>query len=115
MSAGGGGGGGGAGANGHGGGGGAAATAGKNGNKKETPLSRIAEWFIRLGKKDTELSVVLFGLDNAGKTTLLNLLSTDPAKDIVPTVGKNEAVFKFGHEFKVHLYDLGGGKSIRAI
>jgi small GTP-binding protein len=111
--------GGGAGANGRGGGGGGGGEAAdkqqNGGTKKETPLSRIAEWFIKLGKKDTELSVVLFGLDNAGKTTLLNLLSTDPAKDIVPTVGKNEAEFKFGHDFKVHLYDLGGGKSIRAI
>ena len=93
---------------------------GKNGGAKgsktkENPFARIADWFLKLGKKEVELSVVLFGLDNAGKTTLLNLLSTDPDKDIVPTVGKNEAIFKFGHDFKIHLYDLGGGKSIRRI
>ena len=83
--------------------------------KKENPFSRIAEWFIKLGQKELDVSVVCFGLDNAGKTTLLNVLSADPDKDIVPTVGKNEAIFKFGKEFNVHLYDLGGGKSIRRI
>ncbi len=51
-------------------------------------LSKLAEW---LGVKKKEASVVVVGLDNSGKTTIINRLKPEEAKshDIVPTIGFN--------------------------
>lgn len=55
-------------------------------------MSRLAEW---LGMKKKEANVVVLGLDNSGKTTIINHLKPPEAKchDIVPTVGFNVEKF----------------------
>ena len=52
-----------------------------------------------LGLRKAECSVLVVGLDNSGKSTLLNHFKPDEEKhsDIVPTVGFN--VEKFKSEF----------------
>ncbi|ESO88897.1 hypothetical protein LOTGIDRAFT_204362 [Lottia gigantea] len=49
-------------------------------------LDRLARW---LGMKKKEANVLVVGLDNSGKTTILNYLKPEECKshDIVPTVG----------------------------
>lgn len=49
-----------------------------------------------LGLKKREASVLVIGLDNSGKSTMLNHFKTEDQKttDIVPTVGFNVEKFK---------------------
>ena len=49
-------------------------------------FSKLAEW---LGMKKKEANVVVVGLDNSGKTTIINRLKPEETKthDIVPTIG----------------------------
>ena len=56
-------------------------------------LSKLAEW---LGSKKKDANVVVLGLDNSGKTTIINHLKPEESKthDIVPTVGFNVEKFK---------------------
>ena len=64
-------------------------------------LDRLANF---LGLRKAEASVIVVGLDNSGKSTLLNHFKPEEEKspDIVPTVGFN--VEKFKSESKSKLY-----------
>ena len=59
-----------------------------------------------LGLKRCECNVLVVGLDNSGKTTVLNHFKPDEQKhmDIVPTVGFN--VEKFESRFVDSLFDV---------
>ncbi|KFP63922.1 ADP-ribosylation factor-like 3, partial [Cariama cristata] len=68
------------------------------------------------GSPEQELRIVLLGLDNAGKTTLLNVagptLPLGNAGVCVPTQGFNiKSVHS--HGFKLNVWDIGGQRSIR--
>ena len=56
-------------------------------------LSKLGEW---LGMKKKEANVVVVGLDNSGKTTIINKLKPEEAKshDVVPTIGFNVERFQ---------------------
>eukprot|EP00756_Hemistasia_phaeocysticola_P007283 Hpha_TRINITY_DN14192_c0_g1::TRINITY_DN14192_c0_g1_i1::g.10724::m.10724/K07955/ARL8; ADP-ribosylation factor-like protein 8 len=71
--------------------------------------SKMKELFA--GNKKIELCLV--GLENSGKTTLLNILSVGYPVDTMPTVGLNvKMVKKQGISMKV--WDLGGQERFRA-
>lgn len=57
--------------------------------KKMGWFAKLIEWFKKLfWSKEMELSVV--GLQNAGKTTLINVLATgEYDSDTIPTIGFN--------------------------
>jgi ADP-ribosylation factor-like protein 1 len=60
-----------------------------------------------------EVRVLLLGLDNAGKTTILyKLLEPDSSLKHTPTVGFNLETLKV-HGLKMQCWDLGGQDSIR--
>ena len=62
------------------------------------------------GSKHIELCLV--GLENSGKTTILNILSSGYPADTMPTVGLNvKSVKKEGVTMKV--WDLGGQEQFR--
>ena len=74
--------------------------------------SRFLEWLRSLfWSKEMELAVV--GLQNAGKTTLVNLLATSEFdEDTIPTIGFNyREVRKGGVQLK--MWDLGGQPKFR--
>jgi GTPase SAR1 family protein len=55
---------------------------------------------------------VLVGLDNSGKSTLLQTILGAAPEKTMPTFGfNNESMNKAG--FDIDLFDLGGGKRIR--
>ncbi|KAK3088517.1 hypothetical protein FSP39_020089 [Pinctada imbricata] len=59
-----------------------------------------------------EIRVLLLGLDNAGKTTLLKSLASEEVKNITPTQGFNiKSVSQSG--FKLNVWDIGGQRKIR--
>lgn len=61
-------------------------------------------------KKKT--TIVMIGLDGAGKSTIANHYKLDPTADVVPTNGfELETCERSGH--KVSIFGLGGNKSIR--
>ena len=61
---------------------------------------------------DQELRILLLGLDNAGKTTLLKHLANEDVTHITPTQGFNiKSVQSTG--FKLNVWDIGGQRKIR--
>jgi ADP-ribosylation factor-like protein 3 len=66
----------------------------------------------KLKKSETEVRILVLGLDNAGKTTIMNRLSGDEIQDIKPTQGFNVKSCQ-SDNFKMNLWDIGGQKAIR--
>ena len=74
-------------------------------------IKKMFDWFMSLfWKKNLEISVV--GLQNAGKTTLMNAMSGDYDMDTMPTVGFNLRHMKKGN-VNLNIWDLGGQKQFR--
>ncbi|CAM4586623.1 unnamed protein product [Lepidochelys olivacea] len=64
------------------------------------------------GSVEQELRIVLLGLDNAGKTTLLKCLASEEVSTITPTQGFNiKSVHS--HGFRLTVWDIGGQRAIR--
>ncbi|CAG2184054.1 unnamed protein product, partial [Oppiella nova] len=59
-----------------------------------------------------ELRILLLGLDNAGKTTILKKMASEDVTHITPTQGFNiKSVQSVG--FKLNVWDIGGQRKIR--
>jgi len=63
-------------------------------------------------KLKPEPIILILGLDNAGKTTLLNYLTHEDNRNTNPTQGVNAKSIQCGG-IKLNVYDLGGQKAIR--
>lgn len=67
-----------------------------------------------------EYSILLLGLDNAGKTTLLTTIKTlynqtpHPSKPTVPTVGQNVATITLDDMY-LKIWDVGGQHALRSM
>lgn len=66
----------------------------------------------KLKKDESEARILVLGLDNAGKTTILKKLSEEDASHIMPTQGFNVKSLQVDG-FKLNMWDIGGQKSIR--
>ena len=67
----------------------------------------------KLKKTEKEMRILMLGLDNAGKTTVLLCFCGEDTSEIPPTVGFNiKTITTRG--FKVNIWDVGGQKSIRS-
>ncbi|XP_062405390.1 ADP-ribosylation factor-like protein 3 [Sardina pilchardus] len=64
------------------------------------------------GSSEQELRIVLLGLDNAGKTTLLKSLASEDVSTITPTQGFNIKSVA-SHGMKLNVWDIGGQRKIR--
>lgn len=75
-------------------------------------FARLIEWFKKLfWSKEMELSVV--GLQNAGKTTLINVLATGEFdSETIPTIGFNLRQIEKGR-VQMKVWDLGGQPRFR--
>ncbi|XP_056639766.1 ADP-ribosylation factor-like protein 3 [Diorhabda sublineata] len=61
---------------------------------------------------EKELRLLLLGLDNAGKTTILKTLASEDISNVTPTAGFNiKSVNTDG--FKLNVWDIGGQRKIR--
>jgi ADP-ribosylation factor-like protein 13B len=68
------------------------------------------------GGNSGELTLLVIGLDNSGKSTLTLALNGDMDPFVVPTVGFSAPIKKKGlHGADVTFYDLGGGMRIRGV
>ena len=66
------------------------------------------------GKRLLKVTIAVFGIDGAGKTTMLNALSGTPEAETTPTVGFTPIRMRT-EKVEIVLYDLGGGKRFRNI
>ena len=65
-----------------------------------------------LKKKTTESRILVLGLDNAGKTTILKAMSQEDITQIQPTQGFNiKSLQQDG--IKLNVWDIGGQREIR--
>lgn len=69
-------------------------------------FSKLAEW---LGMKKKEANLVVIGLDNSGKTTIINHLKSQETQshDIVPTIGFNVEKFQ-SRSLSFTAFDMSG-------
>merc|ERR1711871_1424616 len=66
----------------------------------------------KLKAGETEVRILMLGLDNSGKTSILKRLSDEDITHIQPTQGFN--IKSLLHEgFKPNVWDIGGQKTIR--
>lgn len=66
----------------------------------------------KLKKSEKEARILVLGLDNAGKTTILRKLSDEDADGICPTKGFNIKQLTV-KGFKLNMWDIGGQEAIR--
>ncbi|XP_062393376.1 ADP ribosylation factor like GTPase 3, like 1 [Sardina pilchardus] len=64
------------------------------------------------GTTELEFRIVLLGLDNGGKTTLLKQLASEDVNTITPTQGFNIKSVT-SHGMKLNVWDIGGQRKIR--
>ncbi|XP_037618408.1 ADP-ribosylation factor-like protein 13B isoform X6 [Sebastes umbrosus] len=85
---------------------------------KASWLERTVRWIVRLmsfrRKCQRKVTLVMVGLDNAGKTATVRGIQGENPEDVAPTVGFSKVDMKQG-KFEVTIFDLGGGKRIRGI
>ncbi|XP_031147618.1 ADP-ribosylation factor-like protein 13B isoform X3 [Sander lucioperca] len=81
-------------------------------------LERTVRWIVRWmsfrRKCQRKVTLVMVGLDNAGKTATVRGIQGENPEDVAPTVGFSKVDLKQG-KFDVTIFDLGGGKRIRGI
>lgn len=81
----------------------------------EWDICRMGNIFRRLmdALSSKKLEVVLVGLENSGKTTLLQVLSDGTPVETAPTIGLNVRMVKRGG-VQMKCWDLGGQSQYRA-
>ena len=66
----------------------------------------------KLKKNEKEARILILGLDNSGKTTILKRLSDEDISTITPTQGFNVKSL-VQNDLNLNVWDIGGQKSIR--
>ncbi|ENN70840.1 hypothetical protein D910_07767 [Dendroctonus ponderosae] len=67
----------------------------------------------KIKQKEKEMRILILGLDNAGKTTILKRFNGEPIDTISPTLGFNIKTLEH-RGFKLNMWDVGGQKSLRS-
>ena len=67
----------------------------------------------KVKSKEKEVRLLILGLDNAGKTTILRKFSGEPIDKIEPTLGFNIKTLEH-RSYKLNVWDVGGQRTIRA-
>uniref|UniRef100_A0A8L0DQJ1 ADP-ribosylation factor-like 13b n=1 Tax=Oncorhynchus mykiss TaxID=8022 RepID=A0A8L0DQJ1_ONCMY len=77
-------------------------------------MANCCNWLKRWRQPARKITLVMVGLDNAGKTATVRGIQGESPEDVAPTVGFSKVDLKQG-KFEVTIFDLGGGKKIRGI
>lgn len=66
-------------------------------------------------QKDKEIRCLVIGLDNSGKSTIVNKLLPKEERDskITPTIGFQIKTFQINETFNINLWDIGGQNTLR--
>jgi ADP-ribosylation factor-like protein 3 len=60
----------------------------------------------KLKRSENEARILVLGLDNSGKTTILKRLSNESIKEVMPTQGFNVKTL-VQNSFKLNVWDIG--------
>ncbi|XP_066478288.1 ADP-ribosylation factor-like protein 13B isoform X2 [Tiliqua scincoides] len=77
-------------------------------------MANCCSWLKRWREPVRKVTLIMVGLDNAGKTATVKGIQGESPEDVAPTVGFSKIDLKQGR-FEVTIFDLGGGKRIRGI
>ncbi|CAJ0595970.1 unnamed protein product [Cylicocyclus nassatus] len=66
-------------------------------------------------KEKREIKIGCFGVDGAGKTTILKMIKGEDPRNVLPTNGFSMIDMDFDNDFTIKVYDLGGHERIRDI
>eukprot|EP00927_Polykrikos_kofoidii_P053956 TRINITY_DN48469_c0_g1_i1.p1 TRINITY_DN48469_c0_g1~~TRINITY_DN48469_c0_g1_i1.p1 ORF type:complete len:185 (-),score=33.39 TRINITY_DN48469_c0_g1_i1:123-677(-) len=67
----------------------------------------------KMKQEEKELRILMLGLDNAGKTTILKKFNGEPTDTVSPTLGFNIKTLEY-EGFKLNIWDVGGQRTIRS-
>ncbi|KAK4884362.1 hypothetical protein RN001_000633 [Aquatica leii] len=67
----------------------------------------------KMKQKEKEMRILMLGLDNAGKTTILKRFNGEEIDTISPTLGFNIKTLEH-RDYKLNMWDVGGQKSLRS-
>ncbi|XP_007500852.2 ADP-ribosylation factor-like protein 13B isoform X1 [Monodelphis domestica] len=77
-------------------------------------MGECCSFFQKPEEPVRKVTLVMVGLDNAGKTATAKGIQGECPEDVAPTVGFSKIDLRQG-KFEVTIFDLGGGKRIRGI
>uniref|UniRef100_A0A7S3A6C9 ADP-ribosylation factor-like protein 2 n=2 Tax=Rhodosorus marinus TaxID=101924 RepID=A0A7S3A6C9_9RHOD len=66
----------------------------------------------KVRQKEKEMRVLVLGMDNAGKTSIVKRLNGDDVRNVSPTLGFSIISIMF-KDYNLNLWDVGGQKTIR--
>eukprot|EP00928_Gymnodinium_smaydae_P040535 TRINITY_DN2747_c0_g1_i1.p1 TRINITY_DN2747_c0_g1~~TRINITY_DN2747_c0_g1_i1.p1 ORF type:complete len:206 (-),score=43.34 TRINITY_DN2747_c0_g1_i1:67-621(-) len=67
----------------------------------------------KMKQQEKEIRILMVGLDNAGKTTILKKFNGESIDTISPTLGFNIKTLEY-EGYKLNIWDVGGQKTIRS-
>ncbi|KAG6551219.1 hypothetical protein Mapa_007145 [Marchantia paleacea] len=67
----------------------------------------------KVKRKEKEMRILMVGLDNAGKTTIVKRINGEDTSGISPTLGFNIKTMQF-KSYRVNIWDVGGQKTLRS-
>lgn len=67
----------------------------------------------KVKSQEREIRILMLGLDNAGKSTVVKKLKGEDVQSISPTLGFDINTLEFG-DYKLNIWDVGGQQTIRA-
>jgi ADP-ribosylation factor protein 1 len=76
-------------------------------------MGNLVSWFQSMFEKKNA-TILMVGLDAAGKTTILNKLKLNEVKETVPTIGFNVDTVEYKN-VKFHVWDVGGQEKLRQL
>ena len=79
----------------------------------KTRIMGLLSILRKLKEKEKDVRILMLGLDNAGKTTILKKFNGEDISSISPTLGFNIKTLE--HKgFNLNIWDVGGQKSLRS-
>ncbi|KAJ7517487.1 hypothetical protein O6H91_21G026000 [Diphasiastrum complanatum] len=67
----------------------------------------------KVKKKEKEMRILMVGLDNAGKTTIVKRVNGEDISSISPTLGFNIKSMQY-KRYRLNIWDVGGQKTLRS-
>jgi len=63
-------------------------------------------------RKEKEMRILILGLDNSGKTTIVKKFNNEDVNKISPTLGFNIKTLEYKN-YKLNFWDIGGQSTLR--
>ncbi|KAH8164145.1 hypothetical protein CIB48_g4094 [Xylaria polymorpha] len=78
-----------------------------------TPTANMLSILRKARLKDKEMRILMLGLDNAGKTTIVKKIMNEDVNTVSPTLGFIIRTIEY-EGYKLNIWDVGGQKTLRS-